>query len=97
MNGLIAELNNTIMSTMVIWTKVMFRVVRNLNTYSIDSAPQQIANMTLTVMTIKVTRFRTFSTPCQSSIRKEKILSAQMLLPIKSSLISRVTIILFFC
>ena len=96
MNGLTAELNNTIMSTMVIWTKVMFRVVRNLNTYSIDSAPQQIANMTLTVTTVKVTRFRTFSTPCQSSIRKE-ILSAQMLLPIKSSPISRVTIILFFC
>ena len=90
MNGLIAELNNTIMSTMVIWTKVMFRVVRNLNTYSIDSAPQQIANMTLTVMTVKVTRFRTFITPCQSSIRKEKILSTQMLLPIKSSPISRV-------
>ena len=67
------------MSTIVIWTNVMFRVVRNLRTYSIDSAPQQIANMTLTVRTIKVTRFRTLSTLCESNIKKEKILLAQML------------------
>ena len=53
----------------------MSREVRVLNTYSTDSAPQQIANMTLTVMTVKVTRFRILATPCES--RKEKLWSAQ--------------------
>ena len=29
-----------------------------------ESAPQQIPNMALTVATIKVTRFRSLTTPC---------------------------------
>ena len=61
--GLAAELNSIFLSTVVIWTKMMLRFETILNTYSTDSAPQQIANMTLTVVTIRVIRFRTLSTP----------------------------------
>ena len=42
---------------------MMLRFETILNTYSTDSSPQQIANMTLTVVTIRVIRFRTPSTP----------------------------------
>ena len=64
-NGLTAELNNTIISTATIWTKLISRVVRVLNAYSTDSAPQETAKMKLTAIAIKVTRFRTFMTPCE--------------------------------
>ena len=64
-NGLTAELNNTIISTAAICSKLMLRVERVLKTYSIDSAPQETAKMKLTAIAIKVTRFRTFMTPCE--------------------------------
>ena len=64
-NGLTAELNNTIISTAAICSKLILRVERVLKTYSIDSAPQETAKMKLTVIAIKVTRFRTFKTPCE--------------------------------
>ena len=53
------------MSTMAMCTNVIFRVVVVLKTYSTDSAPQQMAKMALTVMTIMVIRFRTLITPCK--------------------------------
>ena len=47
----------------------MLRDGRFLKTYSIDSAPQQIPNMTLTVTTIKVTRFRILVTACNRGMQ----------------------------
>ena len=63
-NGFAAELNKTIMSTIAITNGLMLRDGKFLNTYSTDSAPQQIPNMALTTIAIKVARFRTLMTPC---------------------------------
>ena len=63
-NGLTAELNRTIVSTIDIMAGLMVKDGRFLKTYSTDSAPQQTPNMVLTVTTIKVTRFRFLITAC---------------------------------
>ena len=68
-NGLTPELNSTIVSTMATTIGLISRDGRFLKTYSIDSAPQQIPNMVLTVTTIRVTRFRVLMAACGREIR----------------------------
>ena len=63
-NGLTAELN-----MIMVWpteaAKGFSSCERISKMWRILSVPQLITKMTLTVTTIKVTRFRTFNTPCE--------------------------------
>ena len=63
-NGLTAELNRITTSEVASKTALMASGMKYSRTYTSRSVPQQTPNMVVTTTTIKVTRFRTFSTPC---------------------------------
>ena len=63
-NGLTAELNRIITSAMASRMAPMSSGMKYSKTYMSWPIPQQIPNMTVTATTIKVTRLRTFTTPC---------------------------------
>ena len=64
-NGLTAELNMIIVRKMENMKGLNSMLVVCLTMWRIESGSQVIPNMTLTLMTINVTRFRTFNTPCE--------------------------------
>ena len=68
-NGLTAQLNMMMVWTIENMTGLNLRLVVSSTVWSITSGSQVIPNMALTVTIIKVTRFRTLSTPC---VKKQK-------------------------
>lgn len=63
-NGLTAELNKINTSGIAGKTAPMLSDMKNRRTYTSWLRPKQTPNMAVTTTTIKVTRFRTFITPC---------------------------------
>lgn len=61
--GLMAELKYTI-SREILKPVVKFKVVKYVKRYIAELVPQDTPKITLTVRTIKVTRFRSFIAPC---------------------------------
>ena len=64
-NGLTAELNMIMVCKMGNMKGLNSMLVVCWTMWRIESGSQVIPNMTLTLMTINVTRFRTFNTPCE--------------------------------
>ena len=69
-NGLTAELNMIMICKMGNMKGLNSMLVVCTTMWRIESGSQVIPNMTLTLMTINVTRFRTFNTPCEKKNRK---------------------------
>ena len=69
-NGLTAELNMIMVCKMGNMKGLNSMLVVCWTMWRIESGSQVIPNMTLTLMTINVTRFRTFNTPCEKKKQK---------------------------
>ena len=72
-NGLTAQLNMMMVWTIVNMTGLNLKLVVSSTVWSITSGSQVIPNMALTVTIIKVTRFRTLSTPCVKKKQKSNL------------------------
>ena len=72
-NGLTAQLNMMMVWTIGNMTGLNLRLVVSSTVWSITSGSQVIPNMALTVTIIKVTRFRTLSTPCVKKKQKSNL------------------------
>lgn len=71
-NGLTAELNMIMVCKKENMKGLNSMLVVCSTMWRIESGSQVIPNMTLTLMTINVTRFRTFNTPCEKKTENRR-------------------------
>ena len=72
-NGLTTELNMTMVCKMENMKRLNSMLVVCSTMWRIEPGSQVIPNMTLTLMTIRVTRFRTFNTPCEKKTENRNV------------------------